>query len=99
MLNFKHLNSFFWRIVKQTTLIFLSLDAAHTFDYMLSGKSEKKSTKVRSRMEGAGNFFKIVTPQLDCYGFCVWTNNVGVSISIYLLDTAAAKLRNIKYIQ
>ena len=46
-------------------------DAAHTFDYMLSGKSEKKSTKVRSRMEGAGNFFKIVTPQLDCYGFCV----------------------------
>ena len=39
---------------------------------MLSGKSEKKLTKVRSRMEGAGQFFKIVAKNIDCYGFCVW---------------------------
>ena len=46
-------------------------DEGTNFDFMLSGKSEKKSTKVRSRMEGAGNFFKIVAKTIDCYGFCV----------------------------
>ena len=41
------------------------------FEYLLSIKDEKKQNYIRSRIEGAGNFFKISNPQIDCFGFCL----------------------------
>ena len=41
------------------------------FEYLLSMKDEKKQNYIRSRIEGAGNFFKISNPQIDCFGFCL----------------------------
>ena len=41
------------------------------FEYLLSVKDEKKQNYIKSRIEGAGNFFKISNPQIDCFGFCL----------------------------
>merc|ERR1712113_262344 len=54
----------------------LCQQSSFSAEFAISEKDEKRSNKVRSRMEGSGLFFKISTHSFDCFGFCIDKDNI-----------------------